>query len=121
MKEPKLIVKYVQRTVHTGKKNPETSVILATFARNVVLYMNEKKISPTVLALRAGVGEKTVNNLINGRHGPQLRILIKLARALDVEFWKLWMPPFSDGTAEHLTQQISQHQRAIERARNRAQ
>jgi len=66
--------------------------LLTTFARNVALQMTHQHLSTVMLAERAGIAPKTLNNILNNRHAPQLDVLAKLAIALNVEFWLLWLP-----------------------------
>lgn len=50
--------------------------------------------STAVLAKKAGVATKTLNNVLNGRHATQSDVLTKIAEALEIEVWQLWLPEF---------------------------
>jgi plasmid maintenance system antidote protein VapI len=65
---------------------------LKTFGTNLVRQMTSAKIGAAVLAEWAGVSVKTVNNVIQGRHATQIDNLAKLADALKVQFWMMWLP-----------------------------
>lgn len=65
---------------------------LKHFARNVIMQMTHQDLAPAALAKRADISPKTLNNLLNGRHAPQLDVLSKIATALKVDLWQLWLP-----------------------------
>lgn len=65
---------------------------LKTFAFNVQRHMTRLKLASAVLASRSKISPKTLNNLLNGRHAPQLDVLSKIADALKVPLWLLWLP-----------------------------
>jgi transcriptional regulator with XRE-family HTH domain len=67
---------------------------LKNFGRNVQLQMAHQELTTAALAKRAGISPKTLNNLLNGRHAPQLDVLTKIADALEVDLWQLWLPEF---------------------------
>lgn len=74
---------------------PFLSVIdeqLKIFAYNVNRHMALQKTGTAFLAAKAKISPKTLNNLLKGRHAPQLDILSKIADALKVPLWLLWMP-----------------------------
>jgi transcriptional regulator with XRE-family HTH domain len=71
---------------------------LMNFGRNVLAQMAHQKLSAAMLAKRAGIAPKTLNNLLRARHAPQLDVLAKIAEALGVELWQLWLPVFPDDT-----------------------
>jgi transcriptional regulator with XRE-family HTH domain len=65
---------------------------LRNFGRNVIFHMTDQKLAASSLAKRAGISPKTLNNILNSRHSPQLDVLAKVADALKVELWQLWLP-----------------------------
>jgi transcriptional regulator with XRE-family HTH domain len=67
---------------------------LKFFGRNVLAQMNHRGLTTAALAKKAGIAPKTLNNLLIGRHAPQSDVLVKIAKALKVEFWQLWLPDF---------------------------
>jgi lambda repressor-like predicted transcriptional regulator len=80
---------------------------LKNFARNVLAQMEHQALSTAALAKRASIATKTLNNVLKGRHAPQLDILTKIAKGLKVELWQLWLPEFPadmahDDTFPHL-------------------
>ena len=62
------------------------------FAHNMKEQLRERGWTPPELARRAGLSPKTVNNVLNGRHAQQLNILLKIANALELELWQMWLP-----------------------------
>lgn len=62
------------------------------FGANLQKHMNAREMSAAVLADKSGVSIKSISNVINGRHAAQIDKLAKLAEALDVEFWTMWIP-----------------------------
>jgi transcriptional regulator with XRE-family HTH domain len=74
---------------------------LKHFGRNVIAHMAKQQIVSSELAKRAGISPKTLNNLLKGRHAPQLDVLTKIAGALKVDLWQLWLPEvriFAEGS-----------------------
>jgi transcriptional regulator with XRE-family HTH domain len=65
---------------------------LKIFGANLLKHMNARQISAVVLAEKADVSVKTINNVIQGRHATQTDKLTKIAEALDVQFWTMWLP-----------------------------
>jgi transcriptional regulator with XRE-family HTH domain len=85
---------------------------LKNFGRNVEAHLTHQELSRTDLAKKAGISPKTLNNLLNGRHAPQLDVLTKIADALKVDLWQLWLPEFPadmahDDTFPHLIETAS--------------
>jgi transcriptional regulator with XRE-family HTH domain len=85
---------------------------LKNFGRNVVAQMAHREMSTAALAKRAGISPKTLNNVLNGRHAPQLDVLTKIAKGLKMELWQLWLPEFPadmshDDTFPHLIETAS--------------
>jgi transcriptional regulator with XRE-family HTH domain len=76
---------------------------LKNFARNVKAHLAYGEITAPVLAKRAGISAKTLNNILNGRHAPQLDVLVKIAKGLKVELWQLWLPEFPADMAHDAT------------------
>lgn len=76
---------------------------LKNFGHNVEMQMTHQELSTAALAKRAGISPKTLNNLLNGRHAPQLDVLTKIADALKVELWQLWLPEFPADVAHDAT------------------
>lgn len=67
---------------------------LKSFRRNVENQMTHQELSTAALAKRAGISTKTLNNVLNGRHAHQADVLGKIADALQVQLWQLWLPEF---------------------------
>lgn len=65
---------------------------LKTFADNVNRLMRHQDVGPAKLAKLAGISNKTLNNVLNGRHATQADILTAIADALKVQIWMLWLP-----------------------------
>lgn len=63
-----------------------------TLARNLRMLMEETKLSGPEVARRAGVSPKTVNNMLNGRHGPMLDHVDAVARVFGLDLWQLMHP-----------------------------
>jgi transcriptional regulator with XRE-family HTH domain len=85
---------------------------LKDFARNVIAQMTHQKLSTAQLAKKAVIATKTLNNLLKGRHAPQADVLAKIADALNVALWQLWLPEFPadmahDATFPHLIRTAS--------------
>lgn len=85
---------------------------LKNFARNVKAHLAYGEITAPVLAKRADISPKTLNNILNGRHAPQLDVLAKIAKGLKCELWQLWLPEFPadmahDATFPHLIRTAS--------------
>lgn len=76
---------------------------LKNFGRNVELQMVHQQMSPAVLARRASISPKTLNNVLKARHAPQLDVLTKIADALKVELWQLWLPEIAADMAHDET------------------
>ncbi len=65
---------------------------LDNFALNMRAQIAERGWSAPELARRAGLAPKTVNNVLRGRHAAQADVLEKIAKALDLELWQMWLP-----------------------------
>lgn len=65
---------------------------LKIFGANLHKHMNARQLSAASLAEKSGVSIKTISNVIQGRHATQVDKLEKLADALDVQFWTMWIP-----------------------------
>jgi transcriptional regulator with XRE-family HTH domain len=59
------------------------------FARNLDRLMKERDLVDRTLETKSGIGHKTINNMRNGRHAPNLDNIEAVARALQVEPWML--------------------------------
>lgn len=64
----------------------------AILARNVEGLMRVRGWSQAQLAKKAGVGQKTISNVVNARQSIQVDVIEALASALGVEVWQLFMP-----------------------------
>lgn len=76
---------------------------LDDFARNARAQLKERGWTPPELARRAGLAPKTVNNVLNGRHHAQQDVLEKIAAALGLKMWQLWLPELPAGAAHNET------------------
>jgi transcriptional regulator with XRE-family HTH domain len=65
---------------------------LDNFAMNMKEQLRERGWTAPELARRAGVSPKSVNNVLNGRHAQQADVLNKIAAALGLELWQMWLP-----------------------------
>jgi transcriptional regulator with XRE-family HTH domain len=65
---------------------------LDNFALNVRAQLLERNWTAPELARRARLSPKTVNNVLNGRHAAQADVLTKIAAALGLELWQMWLP-----------------------------
>lgn len=65
---------------------------LDNFAMNVREQLKERGWTAPHLARKAGVQPKTVNNILNGRHATQSDVHAKIAKALDLALWQMWLP-----------------------------
>lgn len=93
-------------TLFRGEVIPSLFVMdeeLKNFGRNVRAQITRQKLSTAILAKRAGIAPKTLNNLLNGRHAPQSDVLSKIAKGLKVELWQLWLPEFAAEMAHDQT------------------
>lgn len=66
------------------------------FVDNVKALLARRAWTAPELARRAKISPKTLNNLLNGRHAPQLDVLEKIAAGLDLELWLLFLPHLPD-------------------------
>ena len=69
--------------------------------------MNLRGWTELELAKRCGLGKKTINNLVNERHPPNIETTDAIARAFGLWGWQLLMPSLpkdleSDGTLGRL-------------------
>lgn len=79
------------------------------FRRNVERHMQQQGLNEATVAKKAGVATKTVNNALAGRHSSQIDILVKIANAIGVEFWMLWLPePPTDPKNDRLLQSLTE-------------
>lgn len=76
---------------------------LKNFGRNVIAHLAHQEVTRAEIAKKAGISPKTLNNLLNGRHAPQFDVLDKIAKALKVELWQLWLPEFPPDAAHDET------------------
>lgn len=63
--------------------------VIKNIQLNIYRIRTEKKISVRMLALKSGVQERYIYKLENGIHKPNIIILTRLAKALDVEISEL--------------------------------
>lgn len=89
-----------ERVIHSPFAMDEQ---LKDFARNVRSHMAHQELTTAALSKKARIAPKTLNNLLNGRHAPQADVLVKIAKALEVEFWQLWLPEFPPDMAHDQT------------------
>lgn len=76
---------------------------LDNFALNVRAQLRERGWTAPELARRARLSPKTVNNVLNGRHAQQVDVLSKIAAALDLELWQMWLPQLPHDAAHDET------------------
>jgi transcriptional regulator with XRE-family HTH domain len=70
---------------------------LALFADAVRRELRRRGWTSPELARRAGISAKSLNNILNCRHAPQLDQLVSIARVLELDFWQMWLPAAPDG------------------------
>jgi transcriptional regulator with XRE-family HTH domain len=69
--------------------------------------MLARELSTAQVAQKSSVAPKTINNILAGRHASQIDILVKIANAIGVEFWTLWLPdPPADAKNDRLLQSL---------------
>lgn len=73
---------------------------LDDIAANVKARMQMLGWSAPVLAKRAGISAKTLNNVLNARHAVQFDMLCRIADALGLQVWQLSMPQFPPNAAD---------------------
>jgi DNA-binding XRE family transcriptional regulator len=56
------------------------------------MLMAETKLSGAEVARLAGIASKSVNNMIHGRHGPNLDHVESVARVFQLTGWQLILP-----------------------------
>lgn len=71
------------KTVY-AEDNEEYNQLREAFAKTLLEYRMEKKISRAELALRSGLGEGFVLLLEHGKRAPSLFTLYRLSRALEI-------------------------------------
>lgn len=64
----------------------------ATLQRNVRQILATMELSENMLATRANVSQKHVNNITNGRYGCNIDTVAYIAKALGVPTWYLMVP-----------------------------
>lgn len=67
-----------------------------SLARNLRFLMTQADLSEQNLADRSGVGQKTINNILNKVNSPTLSTVEKLAAAFGLTGWHLIMPNLPD-------------------------
>lgn len=67
-----------------------------TVARNLSRWMSARGLLDRDIEKLCGVGHKTVNNMRNGRHAPELDNIEKVAAALRIQPWMLLVPGLDD-------------------------
>lgn len=60
--------------------------------RNLRYLMTKEGLSEEELAKKAGVAQKTINNMLNQKHSPKLETVEAVAHAFGLEGWHLIMP-----------------------------
>lgn len=70
----------------------EIPTAIGIFATNLDRLMKERGLVDRALELKSGIGHKTINNMRNGRHAPNLDNIEAVAKALQVEPWMLLVP-----------------------------
>ena len=88
---PQLVIRYIEQVSHSRKKLRMRDH-LDLFWRNVMREMEYRKVTKTVLAARAKVSMKTLNNIERAKKAPQLDTLVRITNALGIEFWRQWVP-----------------------------
>jgi hypothetical protein len=64
---------------------------------NLVTLMAHHQLAPTIVASRAGVGQKTVNNIIHARHDSRLSPPLKPWRVwFELKAWQMLRPSTPD-------------------------
>lgn len=71
--------------------------------------MGQRELTAPGLAKLAHVAPKTLNNILNARHAPQLDVMVKIADALRVPLWELHLPelPLDAGHDDTLPRLVS--------------
>lgn len=63
-----------------------------TLARNLQFLMDLHGYTEAVVAKRADVSQKSVNNLLHQRHPPNLEVVDKVAGAFGLNLWQIILP-----------------------------
>lgn len=63
--------------------------------------MQEKGITSVVLSEKIGVSKVSISYIINGKQKPSFDTLEKIAEALDVPMWQLFVDPDKIGNNTH--------------------
>jgi transcriptional regulator with XRE-family HTH domain len=58
-------------------------------SRNLAALMEMQKLSAPLIAARAKVDRKTINNLVRGRFDPRLTVVEKIANVFGMTTWQL--------------------------------
>ncbi len=70
--------------------------VLTRNVRALVAYLNEHPGAGSLAQRRKGrVSQKTLNNILNGRHRPTLKTLEQVADMFGIAAWQLLLPDFS--------------------------
>ncbi|WP_435310663.1 helix-turn-helix domain-containing protein [Primorskyibacter sedentarius] len=68
----------------------------ATLARNLRYLLDREQLSEHQLAKRAGIAQKTVNNMLNQNGSPTLDNVDKVAAAFGLSMWHMILPDLPD-------------------------
>lgn len=87
-------------------------------AQRIKELRKSKDLNQRELAKRAGVSQKTISNLENleaFREAPKLDIVEKVASALGVELWQLFVPPSTGKLVDNYIHASAEGQQSINR------
>ncbi|MFR1503041.1 MAG: helix-turn-helix domain-containing protein [Opitutales bacterium] len=67
-------------------------MIYKTLAENIKYFRKLKSLSQLDLAAMAKINIKTISRAESGKQGVKLEIIYKISNALNIDFYKLFMP-----------------------------
>lgn len=67
-------------------------MIYETLAENIKYFRKLKSLSQLDLAAMAKINIKTISRAESGKQGVKLEIIYKISNALNIDFYKLFMP-----------------------------
>jgi transcriptional regulator with XRE-family HTH domain len=99
-----------------AEKRPEPR---RTLARVLRLLMTKHDFSEEDVARLSGVSKKSINNMLNERHAPNLDHVDAVARVFGLNLWQIIMPGLPDeiATSHRLDELIARYGQADDRGR----
>ena len=82
----------------------ESQELRSCLSQNLKKYRKMKGWSQFELAEKAGISEQTINSIEGIRLWPSDKTLVKIANALEIEMYKLFIPQKFDMQSESITE-----------------